>query len=285
VANWFALPAVLLILAFKGIPLALGVATSFTERSGSFGFANYERMFSDDEWIAALGNLVRAFVVVPILVVFPLVIAFILFQMRSAGRVAQRSAAVFRSICLLAYLIPPLMVGLIMRWVLADEGPLNLVLRAVGLGRLAIDWLGTSESALWAVLAVVVWSWYGLGVVIYLAGLSQLPQEQLDAAKVDGAGGRQLFTSIVIPYLVPTIAYWTVLCTAGLFIGLLPYVFTLTESGPGYATMMPEYYVWQVSTKFFEFQYGAALGVVLFLLLAAVTLVQIRLIYVRAIES
>ncbi len=283
--NWFALPAVLLILTFKGLPLALGVVTSLTDESGGFGLGNYEKMLGDEKWIAAIGNLVRSFVVVPILVVVPLAIAFMVFQMNSSSRVSRRAAAFFRSVCLFAYLIPPLMVGLIFTRVLADEGPLNSVLRAIGLGGLAVNWLGTTETALWAVLAVVIWSWSGLGVVVYLAGLSQLPQEQLDAAKVDGAGARRLFTSIVIPNLLPTIAYWTVLCTVSLFIGLLPYIFTLTQSGPGYATLMPEYYVWQVATKFFEAEYGAALGVTLFLLLAAVALAQVRLLYGRTAEG
>lgn len=283
--NWFALPAVLLILVFKGLPLALGVLTSLTDESGGLGLGYYEKMLADERWIASIGNLVRSFLVLPILVILPLGIAFVVFQMSDSKGVSRRAATLFRSVCLFAYLIPPLMVGLVFTRVLADEGPLNSVLRATGLGGLAVNWLGTTESALWAVLAVVVWSWSGLGVVVYLAGLSQLPTEQLDAAKVDGAGSRRLLISVVIPNLLPTMAYWTVLCTVSLFIGLLPYIFTLTQSGPGFATLMPEYYVWQVATKFFEAEYGAALGVTLFLLLAAVALVQVRLLYGRAAEG
>lgn len=284
-SHWFALPAVLLIVLFKGLPLVLGISTSLTEPSGELGFANYGKMLGDEKWLAAIGNLLRSFLVIPILVVGPLAIAFVVFQMETAGRVSRRVAAIFRSVCLFAYLIPPLMVGLIFTKILGVDGPVNSVLRAVGLEGLAVNWLGTTGTALWAVLAVVVWSWYGLGVVVYLAGLAQLPAEQLDAARVDGASGRRLFTSIVVPNLLPTISYWTVLCTVSLFIGLLPYIFTLTQSGPGFATLLPEYYVWQVSTKFFEAEYGAALGVALFVLLGGVALLQVKLLYGRATDQ
>lgn len=280
--NWFALPAFVLISVLVILPFAVSVWASFNQTDGSIGLANYGKMLSDKVWWAAIGNLGKAMLTIPIFVLGPLALAYMVFTLRAGRRFGGRAADAFLVVVLFAYVVPPIITGLLMGRILVLSGLLNSALRLIGLDFLALPWLSSEDLALWSTMAVVFWSWTGLGVVIYSAGLTQLPQEQLDAARVDGAGGLSLFRHVVIPNLLPTVAYWTVLVTSSIFFGLIGYVFSLTSGGPGYATMLPEYYIWTVSTKYFEFNYGSALGITLFLVLSVVTLIQFRLTYGRA---
>ena len=129
---------------------------------------------------------------------------------------------------------------------------------------------------------MVLWAWFGLGVVIYVAGLANIPQEQYDAAKVDGSGLFSGFQNVTVPWILLTMSYWAVLCTSGLFLWLFPFIFTLTNGGgPGYSSITPEVWVYQVATAGQNPYYASALGLILFVLVLVVAIPQIRFMYQR----
>jgi ABC-type sugar transport system permease subunit len=271
------LPALVLLVAFKFYPLVSGIFTSFTNWRGSphwkmIGLANYVRMLKDPAFLAAMGNAVKVLVTLPLWILIPFVLAFLIFQETPGWRF-------FRAAFVFPYIIAPVIAGYIFSFVLGLDGPVDQLLRAVGLDAIAVQWFGDVRTALWALIAVALWSYFGLGVVIYLAGMANIPRDYFEAAKIDGASWLQQLVHVGIPSLLPTIGYWSVICTAGMLIWFFPYIYAITSGGPGYASMLPEYYIYQVSTRYAEPAYASAMGVVLFLYITLVSFVQVRLMY------
>jgi len=272
----------LLVLVLKGYPLARGAYLSLTRPVGVrhneyAGLANYRMLIEDDVFRAAMTNALKGFVVLPLFVAIPLLTAYPIF-------LRVRGWRFFRATYFFSYTLPPVMVGYIFSFILGIDGPLNTFLRRIGFDRLAIQWFGTLNTALWSVFAVVLWSWFGLGTVVYLAGLATIDEDYLDAAKVDGAGWLQTLRHIVVPSITPTIGYWSVVCTTGLLIWLFPFIFVLTEGGPGYASMTPEYYIYLVSTRYVDPGYASAMGLALFVLVFFASIFQVRIMYLQSKE-
>jgi ABC-type sugar transport system permease subunit len=272
------LPALLILITFKGIPLAQGVGNSFIQKREFAGLANYERMLTDTIWLEAMGNSVKGLLLLPVFILVPLVIAFALF-------IAIRGWRTYRAVYLLSYLLPAAMAGVVFSLLLGFEGPVNTALRSVGLDDLAIPWFSTTETSMWAVYALVFWAWFGLGMVVYLAALAAIPEEQFEAARLDGANATQALWHITIPWVRPTIAYWGVLTTAGLFLWLFPFITTATGGGPGNSSTTPEVRIYQVFTAGRNPDYASALGITLFLIVLVVSGLQVRWMYSRASGS
>jgi len=278
------LPAILLILVFKIYPLVNGVLLSLTSSPQGVGtkefvgLQNYIRLFSDKIFLNSLVNIGKAVLVIPLFVVVPLLIAFIIHKHCWGW-------SFFRATYFFPYLLPPVMVGYMFSFVLGPSGPLNTILKSIGLGTVAINWFGDQRVALFSILAVILWSWFGLGTITYLASMATIPEELYESAILDGARSDQMLWYITIPSIVPTIGYWTVLVTTSFFIGLFPYIYALTEGGPGYATMMPEYYVYLVSTRYLDAGYASAIGFILFIFIFVLAMIQIRYMYTGSTDD
>ena len=265
-----------LALVFKLVPLARGVIASFTFSEFGVtewvGIANYRRMVLDPVVQQAFLNAVKVVATLPIWVVGPLVIALLLYQ-RTIGW------SFFRAVFFLPFTIAPVIVGQVFRELLHAQGPLNQLLETLGLSFAALSWLGDKSIALFSLVGVVLWSYFGLGVVTYLAGLGTISEDLFDAAAIDGAGFFTRLIRIVIPLTLPIIGYWTVLCTSGMLIWMFPFIFAMTEGGPGYATMLPEYLVYVTAFRFNEPGYGTTIGIALFLFVFVFATYQVRYMY------
>jgi ABC-type sugar transport system permease subunit len=269
------LPAVILILVLKGYPLINGFYLSLTvpESVGKnifVGFENYRSLMSDKIFFTVLVNVLKSFLVLPVFVIIPMIIAFLIHRKIPGWRI-------YRATYLFSYLLAPVMVGYMFSFLLSPYGPFNTVLRNIGLEVLAIQWLGNPGIAIFTVFAVILWSWFGLGTIIYLASMATIEEDLYESAALDGANKWQILINITVPHILPTIGYWSVLVTASFLIGLFPFIFALTEGGPGYATMMPDYYIYLVATRFLNPGYASTLGVVLFFVVFVLSLIQIRL--------
>jgi len=274
----FILPAVSLVAIFKIFPLSRGLYDSLFHFAGGWrpefiGFDNFKRMFGDPVAHKAFFNGVKVMATLPVWVFFPLVLAFLIFQRSPGWRF-------FQVLFFLPYTIAPIIVGQMFREILSVNGPVNALLKATGLSVLANPWLGSKTTALWAMVAVVLWSFNGLGVVVYLAGLATISEDIFDAASIDGVGFWGKITRIVLPMIWPVIGYWTVLCTGGMLLWMFPFIHALTEGGPGYASMLPEYLVYMTAFRFFERGYGTAIGVALFIFVLGFTFFQVRYMYI-----
>ena len=272
------LPAVLLAVIFKITPLFRGIYASFFsfapgEAARLVGLANYGRMIHDPTVQESFGNALKIILTLPVWVVIPLVVALLIFQRTPGWKL-------FRALYFMPYTIAPVIVGQVFRELLHAQGPLNALLRTLGLHFLAISWLGDKHMALFSLVAVVLWSYFGLGVVTYLAGLGTIAEELFDAASLDGAGFFSRMFRIVIPVIYPVMGYWTILCTSGMLIWMFPFIFAMTEGGPGYSTMLPEYLVYITAFRFSDRGYGTTIGVALFLFVFLFAIIQVRYMYV-----
>ena len=276
-------PAFSLVVVFKFYPLTSGIFYSFTNWKGGpnwhfTGVANYSRILEDPAFLASMRNAVKVLVTLPLWVLIPFLLAFLIFQETPGWRF-------FRAAFVFPYTIAPVIAGYIFSFLLGLDGPFNEVLRAIGLGVIATQWFGNVNTALWALVGVARWSYVGLGVVTYLAGMAYLPKDDFEAARVDGANWLQQVAYIAIPSLLPTISYWSVICTAGMLIWFFPYIYAITGGGPGYASMLPEFYIYQVSTRYAQPAYASAMGIVLFIYIVIVSFVQVRFMYFGAKTS
>jgi len=273
------LPAIVLILIIKGYPLIQGFYLSLTspETIGHnvfVGLENYRRLLADKIFLVSIINILKSFLALPAFVIIPLIIAFFIHQRVPGWRF-------FRATYLFSYLLAPVMVGYMFSFLLGSYGPINTFLKKIGLEVLAINWLGNPGMAIFTVFGIILWSWFGLGTIIYLASMGTIEENLYESARLDGANNWHILFYITIPHILPTMGYWSVLVTTSFFIGLFPFIFSLTEGGPGYATMMPEYYIYIVATKFLNAGYASALGVVLFFFIFILSLIQIRLMFTR----
>lgn len=157
-----------------------------------------------------------------------------------------------------------------------DTGPFNVILRAVGLGSLARNWLGDEHTAFLAVIAVPIFHTIGYFFVILLAGLHDISEEIYEAAEIDGAGAWRMFTRVTVPLLWPILQICIVLAITGA-LQSFDYVFILTGGGPGTATQVPATYMYQKIFVGLQWGYGSAIALVIFLFSLVVTLVIRRL--------
>jgi ABC-type sugar transport system permease subunit len=271
------LPGVLLAVLFKLVPLMRALELSLLRTRGfedpTFaGLRNYYSVFRDPVVGQAFRNAVVVFLTLPVWIFLPLIIALLLFQRTPGWKL-------FRAVYFLPYMIAPVVVGIMFRQILAPDGPLNALLAAIGLSPLAIEWLNGPNSALFSLTAVALWSFFGLGVLTYLSGLATVPQDIVEAARLDGAGFFRLLVSIAMPLIKPVIGYWTVLCMSSMLIWMFPLIYALTRGGPGNATTLPEYLVFTTTFEFLNRGKGAAIGMALFVFAALVSAFVVRRMY------
>jgi ABC-type sugar transport system permease subunit len=269
-------PVCLFLLVFKVVPLIVGVMTSLTTPVGVLdsrfvGLENYQRMLSDGAWLAAVGNAVKLMLTLPLFVLVPLLVATLLFNAVPGWRR-------FRAVYFLSWLLPPISVGFMFNPVFGTGGPVNALLSLLGID--PVLWLGSPTLTPIVLVLVILWSWFGLGTAIFLAGYSTMPLDLVDAARIDGASGWSILRWVAIPHLMPTIASWSILCTASLLLGLFPLVYALTEGGPGTATLLPEYYIWSTTLRWNP-GYTSALGITLFAAVVVLSAIQVRVMYHR----
>jgi len=149
-------------------------------------------------------------------------------------------------------------------------------LPVVALGLEPINWLGSRELSKGSVIILLVWRWTGYNMVLFLASLQSVPQELYEAAWVDGANSRQVFWNITVPMLRPAIAYVMILGIIGGW-QIFNEPFILTGGGPSDSSLAVGNFLYRVSIEYLRMGYGSAIGTVLFFVVLAISVVQMRL--------
>ncbi len=215
----FLLPAVLIYLSFMALPLFNSLGLSFFQGRGLrpeqfVGFDNYVQLFTNPLWrdrfFNALGNT-AVFFAIHMLVQNTL---GLLFAVLLASGIKAHS--LFRTIIFIPATLSVMIIGFLWRLILNPQwGAVNQILKAVGLGQFALPWLGDPTWALIVISLVSVWQWVGLPTMFFLAGLLTIPDELVEAARVDGASGWQAFWRVKLPLLMPVIGIVAVLTFVG----------------------------------------------------------------------
>jgi multiple sugar transport system permease protein len=272
-AYMFVLPALLLVLVFRIIPLGWGFLLSLTDSTGLgranfIGIDNYLTAAGDPTFRDSIVNTLLLLATLPIWIMIPLLLAILIHQGVPGGRL-------FRAVYFFPAVLSSVIVGSIFNVVLRYDGSLNAFLKSFGFS--AVDWLGSSATALPSLIAVQLWSTFGMSLLIFLAGLSTVPKDMLEAARLDGANLVQQWVYIVIPSLRPIIEFVAVVTTIGVLTSMFGLIYVLTAGGPGTATTLPEFLIWLEQGKMNRPGYAAAISMVLFVLMGGLAWLQIRI--------
>jgi multiple sugar transport system permease protein len=270
----FALPVIVLELAFLAVPLGSAIFHSFTSWDGLtstwIGLRNYERLFGDPTFWHIVLNNVFLLLSVPIAILIPLFVAYLLNEHVAGWQF-------FRSAYFLPTAISWVVIGMVAIRFFASEGMLNHLLEGIGLGGLRMNLLGGETSAMVAVIITFIWSVFGTNTIIFITGMATLDRDIYEAARADGAGSFTIFWRITIPMLMRFIQFAFILTLITAFTALFSLIFVMTGGGPGYGTTTLEFYVYQQGFTVGVFGYAAAIGIVLFAVVFAISVAQLRL--------
>jgi ABC-type sugar transport system permease subunit len=270
-------PALTLYTLFTVLPALHTTYLSFFTWDGvtlpSFaGFGNYRRIADDPQLRAAAvhgGVLIVFFSALPIAV--GLVAAAVV------NRYRRRGMGAVRALLFLPQVVPLVAVGIIWRWMYAENGVVNQILRGLGLGRYSQAWLGSFTWALPAVGLVGTWVVSGLCMVLFLSGIRRIDGEIYEAARLDGAGPVREFTAITVPLLRPEIAV-ALSITVIAALSSFDLVYVTTGGGPGNSTVVPGILIYRLAFGGGAVGVASALAVVLTAVIFAVVLLINRLV-------
>ena len=276
VTGWLlVLPACVLLGTFTHLPIVRTLIDSFysTPRGARpqrfVGLDNYETLIGDPIfWKSLWNNLVYAGISVPVAVALALAMA-LLVNGGIFGRGLLRMAYFTPTV------LPMIAVANIWRFFYTPGyGLLDQVLRPFGLG--GINWLGTPDTALGALIAVGIWKEAGFFMIFYLAALQQIPPELREAASIEGAGAWTYFRRVQFPLLMPTTLFVLVNALIDAF-RLVDHIFVMTGGGPNNATSVLLFRIYEIGFKFFDQAHAAALSMVLLVMLCIFSFVQFML--------
>jgi putative chitobiose transport system permease protein len=272
----FLLPACVLLGATVLYPALKAIALSFTsyhliDSPRWAGWHNYITLWQDPFFWAALKNtLSYLLVVVPILVFLPIFLAQLVNK-------NLPGIGFFRAAIYLPVVTSLVISALVWKWVYEEKGLLNHVLLASGLTDNPVAFLSDPASALFAVMAVTVWSGMGYYMVIYLAGLQSIPRHLYEAADLEGVSAWQQTLHITIPLLRPSIAVVSVMSSIGAM-KVFEEVYVMTQGGPLDATKTLVFHLYEQAFVEFEMGYASAVGVVLFAITLVFSLLNLKLL-------
>ena len=205
--GWaFILPTMIGLIVLNIIPIFQTIYQSFF-KTGAFGrgnifigLDNYERLFADASvWQALINTLKYAIVEVPLSIIIALIIAVLLNQ-------KMRGRSIYRAVYFLPMVVAPAAVAMVWKWLFNSEfGLLNHVLNSLGLK--SVYWLSNPKIAIYSIAIVGIWTVIGYNMVLFLAGLQEIPKDYYEAAQIDGANAIQQFFKITVPLISPTMFF------------------------------------------------------------------------------
>lgn len=279
-------PAIIVYTVFVLVPMVFAVRYSLYRWRGSgpltefVGLRNYQLAFEDPIFRDALWNNL-IIVVGSLLVQGPIALGVaLLLNRRFRGR------AYFRLLMFVPYVLAEVTVGIMWRLILMGDGSADATLKALGMGNLVQGWLSDLPIIIWTLLFILTWKYVGFAIILFLAGLSNVPDELTEAAAIDGASWWQIQRHITIPLLGPTIRIWMFLSMIGslqvfdvMYVVAAPSVRSL-----GAANTMATY---MVDNGFFArlWGYGNAVAVILFVISFVAALLFQRFLLRRDIQG
>lgn len=271
VAALFLLPYMIVFTIFRLGPSIAGLFIGFLKWNLAgvpqfAGLDNFIRLFQDEYFYTSLLNTLKFFLLtLPPLIVLSLLLAVLLNQkmhFKSVGRVVS----------IIPYVLIPAVVGIMWTWLYDNNfGILNYYIK--GLGGSAVHWLTDEKIALISVSIVVIWSFVGYNMVLFLAGLQGIPRELYEASQIDGASKIQTFFSITLPMLKP-VATMVITLTLVNTVQLFDQIFVMTAGGPGTSTLTMVQYLYTSAFQNFDLGYGSAIEIAILIILVGLIKLQ-----------
>lgn len=273
-AYIFIAPMFLGLLVFSIGPFFQNILYSFrkmgTFGNGTFvGLSNYQKLLQDDTfWLALRNTFFYAIVGVPLVVFFSIFFANLVNK-------DIRGRTLYRTLLYIPAITMPAAISILWRWILNYQyGILNFFLEKIGLQR--ISWLGDVHYVRWAIILVLVWSMVSYYTIIMLAAMQGIDKSYYEAAKIDGATNRQLFFKITLPLLGPMIFFTMIMVTIGI-LQIFDFIYLMvdrTTYSYTYSMSLVTYFYECAFNKSSMRGYGAAISVVLALIIMVITIIQ-----------
>ncbi|MBE9129119.1 MULTISPECIES: carbohydrate ABC transporter permease [unclassified Coleofasciculus] len=272
----FMLPAVAILGLTVFYPALQAFYVSFTQYGYDLtqtpewiGLANFQRLWTDRVFWQTLGNTLLYLVgVVPLLVVLPLSLAILVNQ-------RLRGISWFRAAFYTPVVISMVVAGIAWRWLYAENGLFNQLLQQLGFEK-GIPWLTSPDWAIFSVMAVTVWKGLGYYMVIYLAGLQSIPAELYEAAAIDGSDGYRQHWDVTVPLMRPYLVLVAVISAISAT-KVFEEVYIMTQGGPRNSSKTVVYYLYEQAFDEFEFSYACTIGLVLFLGILGLSIINLTL--------
>jgi multiple sugar transport system permease protein len=280
-AYLFAAPYLLIFTAFMALPILVSFVMSFTSfglgdladplGARFVGLANFGALFADATFLqAALNTFLYTVGGVVVTLAIGLVAAV------GLNRGLAKLSGIFRIGYYLPVVTSIVAIAVIWRFLLdPDSGLLNALLSIVGIH--GVNWLSDPNLALPTITAIIVWRNLGNAMVLFLAGLQGISIDIYEAARIDGAGRWQEFWSMTWPLLRTTTLFTAVMTTIG-YLQVFEEPFVMTQGGPLNHTLSVSIYMYKQGFNFFHLGYASAIAYTMFVVIAAVTIVQFRLL-------
>lgn len=257
---------------FLIVPIGIAFVGSFHEwnpLSGTYrflGISNYKEVFTSALFgKSMLNTLIFSIVVIFFRVSLGLLIAYAIYSP------LIKYKSIFRTVYYMPIVTPMVAVAFVWKFMYNPQiGTINDLLG------LDINWLMNPKTALLSVIVMTIWKDFGYAVVMYLAGLYSLPSDALEAAKVDGANGRQVFFNVILPLLKP-MTLFVVITSIISYIQAYVQILIMTEGGPGTSTYLASYIIYDEAFVKYNFGYASALSFVLFVVTAVFTWFSFRI--------
>jgi len=249
------------------------------QRKSTFiGLQNYIRAFTNDStFIKAIGyTLLYALLTVILINIIALLLSAILEQSNLWGK------GFFRAAFYIPNIISLIIIGFIWKFIFGRA--FEAIHQATGIRAFGWSWLGQPKLAVISTVLVTVWQALGFYMLIYIAGLQSVPDDVLEAATIDGAGKVRRFFSVVLPLIVPSITVCTFYSIAN-SLKMFELIFTLTGGGPGDATTSVALDIYNTAFNSNQYGYGSAKSVILFVMVAFITILQVTLFKKKEIEA
>lgn len=254
------LPGIIVFLFAILVPICLSVYYGFTDYSGmgsySFiGIENYRQLAHDEAfWTSLKNSLLLAVGFICIQYPLALIVAAVL------DKLGGKAEGFFRCVYFIPNVISVAVIAYLWKFIYnPDFGLLNNIIKAFG-GKGDINWF-SNETAIWAVLLVLIWHGFGWGMLIYYTGIKNIDPVLYEAAAIDGANQRQTFLKITLPLMKPVIQVNVTMAVISA-LKQMETVYLLTNGGPGNSTQFTANYLYQQAFKAFKYGYGNAIGVI-----------------------
>lgn len=269
----FILPQLISLVCLGMIPIVIAFVLSFFDWNGFSspvftGFQNFKAVFTDPDTAIAIKNtLLYSVIYVPCSIVLSLGLAILLNK--AWGKMF------YRAVFFLPQIVTSVGIAVVWSWIYQPQfGILNMILKFFGIqGK---EWLRDPSTAMGAVIVMSIWWGLGYNIVLFLAGLQNVPRTYVDAAKIDGANERQVFFNITVPLISPTTLLVTITTMINAF-QVFDQMFLLTSGGPAKKTYTMAMHIYQTAFKSYELGKASTAALILFFVVVAVSVIQFKL--------
>ena len=273
----YVLPLVALLLFVFGYPLVRIFEFSFKMVRGIngpwIGLRNYDLVLSQPLFWESVGHNLLLLIAVPFMVIWSLLIAVVLYERLKGWKL-------YRVMLFLPYILAIPIIAVVMKKIFQFNGPVNELLRWAGMDFLALDWIGSSDVALWTVMILIIWRESALGIILFLARLLSLDESLIESAKLEGANWWQRLWYVIVPQMKVVMEFYIVVSVITILSAVFSYVYMIGggRGGPGTSTMVVELYIFNALIRSSLPGIASAVSVLLFLvsLLLIVPLFAVR---------